>query len=63
MSSTRDAKTTASFNGRWGQNNRGAVVTVTNVHVEDLYAVDRELAGDIHETARRITLRSGDGAN
>ena len=46
----RDAKTTAWVNGRWWQNNPGGVVVVPNDHVENLYGVGRELAGDIHET-------------
>ena len=52
----RDAKTTAWINGRWWVNNPGGVIVVPNEHVENLYGVDRELAGDIHETARRIAL-------
>jgi histidine triad (HIT) family protein len=52
----RDLKTTAWVNGRWWRNNPGGVIVVPNEHVENLYGVDRELAGDIHETARRIAL-------
>jgi histidine triad (HIT) family protein len=52
----RDATTTAWVNGRWWVNNPGAVIVVPNAHVENLYGIDRELAGDIHETARRIAL-------
>lgn len=52
----RDAKTTAWVNVRWWRNNPGGVLVVTNEHVENLYALDRELAGDIHETARKVAL-------
>jgi histidine triad (HIT) family protein len=52
----RDAKTTAWVNGRWWENSAGAVVVVPNTHVENIYALDRELAADIHETARRIAF-------
>ncbi len=31
-------------------------MVVPNVHVENMYGLDRELAGDVHETARRIAL-------
>jgi histidine triad (HIT) family protein len=51
----RDAKTTW-VNGRWWENNPGAVVVVPNEHVEDIYVLDRELAADIHETARHIAF-------
>jgi histidine triad (HIT) family protein len=52
----RDDRTTAWVNGRWWVNNPGGVIVVPNDHVENLYGLDRELAGDIHETARRIAL-------
>jgi histidine triad (HIT) family protein len=52
----RDAKTTAWVKGRWWENSAGAVVVVPNTHVENIYALDRELAADIHETARRIAF-------
>ena len=52
----RDAKTTAWVNGRWWVNNPGGVIVVPNEHVENLYDVDRDLAGDIHEAARQIAL-------
>jgi histidine triad (HIT) family protein len=29
---------------------------VPNEHVENMYALARELAGDVHETARRIAI-------
>jgi histidine triad (HIT) family protein len=52
----RDAKTTAWINGRWWENNPGAVVVVPNEHVENIYALGRETAGDVHETAQRVAL-------
>lgn len=48
--------TTAWVNRRWWQNNAGNVVVVPNVHVENIYGLGRELAGEVHETARRIAL-------
>jgi hypothetical protein len=35
-------------NGRWWENNPGAVVVVPNEHLENIYTIDREVAGDIH---------------
>jgi histidine triad (HIT) family protein len=52
----RDETTTAWVNVRWWENNPGAAVVVPNVHVEHIFELERELAGDIHETARRIAL-------
>jgi histidine triad (HIT) family protein len=52
----RDSKTTAWVNGRWWENKPAGVVVVPNTHVENIYALDRELAADIHETAQRIAL-------
>ena len=52
----RNAKTTAWVNVRWWRNNPGGVLVVPNEHVENLYGLDRRLAGDIHETARKVAL-------
>ena len=52
----RDEGTTAWVNRRWWANNPGAVVLVPNRHVENIYELDRGLAGDVHEAARRIAL-------
>jgi histidine triad (HIT) family protein len=52
----RDSNTTAWVNGRWWENNPGAVVVVPNEHFENIYAIDREVAGDIHETTQRVAL-------
>jgi histidine triad (HIT) family protein len=51
-----DARTTAWINGRWWANNPGGVVVVPNEHVENIYALSREQAGDVHEAARRVAL-------
>jgi histidine triad (HIT) family protein len=51
-----DERTTAWINGRWWANNPGGVVVVPNQHVENIYALSREQAGDVHETARRIAF-------
>ena len=56
----RDETTTAWVNRRWWANNPGAVVVVPNRHVENMYELERELAGDVHETARRIALAMKD---
>jgi histidine triad (HIT) family protein len=55
-----DDLTTAWVNRRWWVNNPGAVVLVPNRHVENMYELDRELAGDVHEAARRIALAMKD---
>lgn len=52
----RDERTTAWVNGRWWRNNPGGAIIVPNAHVENLYGLDREQAGDIHDAARRIAL-------
>ena len=52
----RDSATTAWVNRRWGLNNPGALVVVPNEHVEKVYEVDRAIAGDVHESVRRIAL-------
>jgi histidine triad (HIT) family protein len=52
----RGDTTTAWINRRWWKNNAGNVVVVPNVHVENMYGLARELAGEVHETARRIAL-------
>ena len=52
----RDERTTAWINRRWWANNPGAVVLVPNRHVENIYELDRGLAGDVHEAVRRIAL-------
>jgi histidine triad (HIT) family protein len=51
-----DSASTAWVNRRWWENNPGNVVVVPNRHVENIYELDRELAADVHETARRIAL-------
>jgi histidine triad (HIT) family protein len=52
----RDERATAWINGRWWANNPGGVVVVPNEHVENIYALSREQAGDVHEAARRVAL-------
>jgi histidine triad (HIT) family protein len=51
-----DGASTAWVNRRWWAHNPGNVVIVPNRHVENIYEVDRELAAEVHETARRIAL-------
>lgn len=52
----RTAATTAWIGSRWWERNPGHVIVVPNEHVENMYAVEPDLAGAIHETARRIAL-------
>jgi histidine triad (HIT) family protein len=52
----RTPTTTAFMSRRWWANNPGHVLVVPNEHIENMYALPRELAGDVHETARRIAL-------
>jgi histidine triad (HIT) family protein len=56
----RDESTTAWINRRWWANNPGAAVVVPNRHVENMYELDRELAGAVHEAARRLALAMKD---
>ena len=51
-----DGKTTAWINGRWWAKNPGNVIVVPNRHVENIYELERDAAGDVHEAARRIAL-------
>jgi histidine triad (HIT) family protein len=51
----RDETTTAWINARWWADKPGAIV-IPNEHVENMYALERGLAGDVHETARRLAL-------
>ncbi len=52
----RDETTTAWVNARWWANNPSATIVVPNRHVENIYGLEPDLAGRIHETARRIAL-------
>jgi histidine triad (HIT) family protein len=52
----RDEETTAWVNGRWWPNNPGAVILVPNQHIENIYVLERDLAGAVHETVRRVAL-------
>lgn len=56
----RVGASTAWVNRRWWANNPGNVVVVPNRHVENIYELDRELAAEVHETARRIALAMKD---
>jgi histidine triad (HIT) family protein len=52
----RDGTTTAWINPRWWAKNPGNVLVAPDRHVENLYELDRDLAGAVHETARRVAL-------
>jgi histidine triad (HIT) family protein len=52
----RTATTTAWVSKRWWANNDAHVIVVPNLHVENIYELSRDLAGDIHEAARRVAL-------
>lgn len=47
---------TAFINVRWWSNNPGHVLVVPNQHIENIYDMPQEVAGHIHEAARRIAL-------
>jgi histidine triad (HIT) family protein len=52
----RAPTTTAWVNSRCWANNPGGAIVVPNEHIENMYAVPRDLAADIHETTRRLAL-------
>ncbi len=52
----RDAHVTAFVTSQWLPNNAGHVCVIPNEHVENIYTLDAELAGRIHEVARRIAI-------
>jgi histidine triad (HIT) family protein len=52
----RSRSTTAWINTRWWANNEGHVLVVPNVHVENIFELTRDQAGDIHETAQTVAL-------
>ena len=52
----RAATTTAFISMRWWVNNPGHAIVVPNVHVENMYELSRDLAADIHESARLVAL-------
>jgi histidine triad (HIT) family protein len=52
----RDAATTAWVSGRWWENNPGHVLVIPNRHVENIFGIERDLGGAIHETARLVAL-------
>ena len=52
----RGETTTAWVNSRWWPNNSGTVVVVPNRHVENMFELEPELAGEVHETARRVAM-------
>ena len=47
---------TAWIGSRWWENNPGHVLVLPNEHVENMYALPQDLAGDVHEAARQIAL-------
>jgi histidine triad (HIT) family protein len=40
----------------WWWNNPGHVIVIPAAHVENLYELPKELAGEVHEAARRVAL-------
>lgn len=52
----RTSVTTAWIGSRWWERNPGHVIVVPNDHVENMYGLEPALAGEVHETARRIAL-------
>lgn len=53
---SRTEATTAWIGSRWWERNPGHVIVVPNEHVENMYALRRELAADVNETARLMAL-------
>ena len=39
-----------------GERNPGHVIVVPNAHAENMSALERDLAGEIHEAAHRVAL-------
>jgi len=52
----RTSATTAWVSSRWWERNPGHLIVVPDEHVENMYTLRPELAGSIHETARRLAL-------
>jgi histidine triad (HIT) family protein len=52
----RDEHTAAFLSARWWVNNVGHVMVIPKEHVENIYDLRGELAGHIHETARKVAL-------
>ncbi len=52
----RTGHATAFVNARWWPNNAGHVLVVPDEHVENLYDLTPELAGHVHDAARRVAL-------
>ncbi len=52
----RNPWTTAFIASRWWPNNPGHVIVVPNQHIENIYDMPQEVAGQIHETARQIAI-------
>ena len=52
----RTDATTAWISLRWWERNAGHVIVVPNEHVENLFALDRRLAAEIHDTTRRMAF-------
>ncbi len=50
----RDETTTAFVSPKWWPGNPGAAIVIPNRHVENLYAIDDALLGDVYATAKRV---------
>jgi len=52
----RDDRTIAFVNSMWWPRNEGHVLVVPSEHVENIYDMPGELAGSVHETARKVAI-------
>ncbi len=52
----RNEHVTAFISTRWWPNNAGHVIVIPNHHIENIYSLNADLAGHIHEAARQIAI-------
>ena len=52
----QDERTTAFIAPRWWPANHGHAVVIPNEHIENLYAIDEALLGDVYATVKRIAI-------
>jgi len=52
----RTDATSAWISSRWWANNAGHAIVVPNEHVENMFWLPKDLAGEVHEAARQIAL-------
>src|SRR5258706_8282867 len=52
----RNGYATAFIASRWWPNNPGHVIVVPNQHIENIYDMPQDIAGWIHEAARKVAI-------